>query len=160
MSYRILFKTFRCQIWLPNTKPLFWESKVKVKTLHKLSPYIWLPYKFFLKSVKKPELNLRINGILVQGFKMAKTIFLGKRGKNWNFLKTCSFDLSFLLNCVEVYHKLESNLMSYGILVQSLKMPNLFDEYKTILLGKQGKHWNFLKAFSLYLNFLWSLSIA
>ena len=29
--------------------------------------------------------------------------------------------------------------MSYGILVEGFKMPNLVDEYKTISLGKGGK---------------------
>ena len=54
--------------------------------------------------------------------------------------------------------------MSCGILVQGFKMPNSFDEHKTISLGKWWKRCNSLKTFSLYLNFLinlfWSLSKA
>ena len=46
------FKALKCQIWLTNTKPFFWESEAKVETLPKPSPYIWVSYKFVLKSVK------------------------------------------------------------------------------------------------------------
>ena len=45
--------------------------------------------------------------------------------------------------------------MSYGILVQGLKMSNLVDEYKIIFLGKRSKRWNFLETFFLYLSFQW-----
>ena len=44
--------------------------------------------------------------------------------------------------------------MSYGILVQGFKIPNLVEEYKTIFLGNRGKPWNSPKTFSLYLSFL------
>ena len=33
-------------------------------------------------------------------------------------------------------------------------MPNLVEKYKTISPRKQGKNWNFLKSFFLYLSFL------
>ena len=46
------FKALKCQIWLTNTKPFFWESEANVETLQKPSPYIWVSYKFVLKSVK------------------------------------------------------------------------------------------------------------
>ena len=46
------FKALKCQSWLTNTKPLFWESEANVETLQKRSPYIWVSYKFILKSVK------------------------------------------------------------------------------------------------------------
>ena len=46
------FKSLKCQIWLTNTKPFFWESEANVETLQKPSPYIWVSYKFVLKSVK------------------------------------------------------------------------------------------------------------
>ena len=39
-------------------------------------------------------------------------------------------------------------------MAQVFKMPKLVDEYKTIILGKQGKHWDSSKTFSLYLSFL------
>ena len=32
-------------------------------------------------------------------------------------------------------------------MVEGFKIPNLFDEYKTIFLGKQGKRWNPSKTF-------------
>ena len=44
------FKALKCQIWLANTKPFFWESEANVKTLQKPSSYIWFSYKFVLKS--------------------------------------------------------------------------------------------------------------
>ena len=46
------FKSLKCQFCLTNTKPLFWESEANVETFQKLSPYIWVCYKFVLKSVK------------------------------------------------------------------------------------------------------------
>ena len=45
------FKALECQIWSMNTKPFFWGSKAKLKTLQKLSPYIVVSFKFPLKSV-------------------------------------------------------------------------------------------------------------
>ena len=95
-------KTLKCQIWLTNTKPFFWENEANVETLQKSSPYIWVFYKFVLKSVKNSKSNLMSFGILVQGFKMPvlidkyKTIFLEKRGKRWNSSKTFSLYLGFL----------------------------------------------------------------
>ena len=50
------FKTSKCQIWLTNTKPFFWESEANVETLQKPSPYIWISYKFVLKSGEKLSL--------------------------------------------------------------------------------------------------------
>ena len=46
------FKALKCQIWLTNTKPLFWKSEAKHETLQKLSPYILVSNKFVLKSGK------------------------------------------------------------------------------------------------------------
>ena len=46
------FKALKCQIWLTNTKPFFWESEANVKILQNCGPYIWVSYKFVLKSVK------------------------------------------------------------------------------------------------------------
>ena len=46
------FKALECQIWSTNTKVFFWESKAKLETLQKLSPYIGVSYKFALKSAK------------------------------------------------------------------------------------------------------------
>ena len=46
------FKALKCQIWLTNTKPFFWESEANLETLQKLSLYIWVSYKFVLKFVK------------------------------------------------------------------------------------------------------------
>ena len=45
-------KTLKWQIWLTNTKSFFWERKTNVQTLQNPSPYIWVSYKFVLKSVK------------------------------------------------------------------------------------------------------------
>ena len=46
------FKVLKCQMWLTNTKPFFRKSKANVESLHKRCPYIWISYKFVLKSVK------------------------------------------------------------------------------------------------------------
>ena len=51
------FQASKYQIWLTNTKLFFWESQANLKTLLKLSPYIWIFYNFVLKSVKN------LNGI-------------------------------------------------------------------------------------------------
>ena len=45
-------KALECQIWLTNTKPFFWESEARLKTLQKLFFCIGGSYKFFLRSVK------------------------------------------------------------------------------------------------------------
>ena len=45
------FKVLKCQNWLTNTKPLFWENEANVETLQK-PPYILVSYEFVLKSVK------------------------------------------------------------------------------------------------------------
>ena len=52
------FKTLKPQIWLTNAKPLFSESKTNVEILQKPFPYIWISYKFLLKSVKRLNQNL------------------------------------------------------------------------------------------------------
>ena len=45
-------KVLKCQIWLTNTKPFFWESQANLESLQKVSLYIWVSYKFALKSGK------------------------------------------------------------------------------------------------------------
>ena len=47
------FKALEGQIWSMNTKPFFWESKAKLKTLQKLSPYIGVSLNSLL-SLSKP----------------------------------------------------------------------------------------------------------
>ena len=46
------FKTLDCEIWSTNTKSFFLKNDAKLQTLQKLSPYIGVPYKFVLKSIK------------------------------------------------------------------------------------------------------------
>ena len=46
------FKALKCQIWLTNTKPFFWESEANIETLLNVSPYVWVSYKFALESAK------------------------------------------------------------------------------------------------------------
>ena len=46
------FKALKCQFWLTNTKPFFWESEANVESLQKRSPYIWVSSKLVLKPVK------------------------------------------------------------------------------------------------------------
>ena len=46
------FKSWKCQIWLTNTKPFSWETKANLKTLQELSRYSWVSYKFVLKFVE------------------------------------------------------------------------------------------------------------
>ena len=164
-----LFKALKCQIWLTNAKPFFWESEANLETLHKLSPYIWVSYKFVLKSVKSLNRILWATKYWFKTLKCqiwftnTKPFFLGKRGSRWDAPKTFSLYLSFLKIYFEVCQKPKSNLMSYRILVQGFKMPNLVDEYKTIFLGKRGKHWNSPKAFYVCefpIKLFWSLSKA
>ena len=44
------FKALKYQIWLTNTEPFFWESEANIETPQKVSPYVWVFYKFVLKS--------------------------------------------------------------------------------------------------------------
>ena len=46
------FKALKHHIWLANIKPFFWESEANMETLRNFSPYIWIFYKFLMKSVK------------------------------------------------------------------------------------------------------------
>ena len=48
-----LFKALKCQVWLTNTKPVYWESEANIETFEKVSLYIWVSYKFVLKSGKR-----------------------------------------------------------------------------------------------------------
>ena len=68
-----------------------------------------------------------------------KTIFLENQGKASNSRETVSLYWSFLWICFQASQNPKSNLLAYGILVQGLRMPNFFDKYKTVFLGKQGK---------------------
>ena len=82
---------------------------------------------------------------MIQGFKMQnlvgeyKTIFLKRLDKALKSPKRSSLNLSFLQSCFEVCQKPKVYPLSYGILVEDFKMPNLVDEYKTIFLRKRGK---------------------
>ena len=44
-------KVLKCQISWTNTKPFFGESEGNNETLQKISHYLWVSYKFLLKSV-------------------------------------------------------------------------------------------------------------
>ena len=45
-------KALKCQIWLVNKKPFFWESEANFKTLQNFCPYISASSNFVMKSVK------------------------------------------------------------------------------------------------------------
>ena len=45
------FKALKCQIWLSNTKPFFWDTEANLEPFQKLSRYILVSYKFVLKYV-------------------------------------------------------------------------------------------------------------
>ena len=45
-------KTLEYESWSANTKLFFWETEAKFETLQKLSPYLWVTYRFVLKCVK------------------------------------------------------------------------------------------------------------
>ena len=64
-----LFKALKCQIWLTNIKPFFWESEANIETLQNFSHYYWFSYKLVLKSVK--SLN-RILWAIEYWFKVLK----------------------------------------------------------------------------------------
>ena len=72
------FKALAYKIWSTNTKPFSWESEKNLETLHKLSAYIGVSYKFVLKSVK--GLN-RISRVIEYWFK-ALECQLGRRIQN------------------------------------------------------------------------------
>ena len=160
LATEYLLKALKSQIWLTNTKPFFWESETSVETLQKLSPYIWVSYKFVLRSVSKLNGIFSAKEYLFKALKCqiwltyTKPTFFVKRGKHWHSPKHFSLYLSFLLICFEVCQKSKSILMSYEILVQDFKMNTLVDEYKTIFLWEKGKPWNSPKRFFLYLSFL------
>ena len=52
MSYGILLQSFKMENLVTNAKLFFWESQSNIETFKKLSPFIWVFYKFVLKSVK------------------------------------------------------------------------------------------------------------
>ena len=96
------FKALKWEIWLTNTKAFFWESLAKIETLQNFSSYIWVFYKFVLKSVK--SLN-RMSWATEYWFKAlkweiwltnTKPFFLEKRGSRWKSPKTFFLYLSFL----------------------------------------------------------------
>ena len=85
-------KVLKCQIWLTNINPFFWENDANVETLP-ISPYIWVFYKFALKSGNSVN---RILWVMESWLKALKCQVLRNRGKRWNSLKTFSLYLSFL----------------------------------------------------------------
>ena len=160
---RILWATEYClkalkyQISLTKTKAFFWKSEANVETLQKCYPYIWVFDKFVLKSVK--ILN-RILWASEYWFKALKcqfwltntTAFLSKKeAKPWPSPKTFSLYLGFLQICFEVCQKPKSKVMSFGILAQGFKMPNLVNEYKTIF-WESGANVKTLQKFSPYIR--------
>ena len=80
------------------------------------------------------------------------TAFLSKKeAKPWPSPKTFSLYLGFLQICFEVCQKPKSKVMSFGILAQGFKMPNLVNEYKTIF-WESGANVKTLQKFSPYIR--------
>ena len=151
------FKALKCQMWLTNTKPFFWESEGNVETLQKRSPYVWVSYKFILKLVTSLNPILWATECWFKALK-CQICLTNKKPLFWESEAN-----------VETLQKSSPYIwVSYKFVLKSIKRlnwilwvtkycfkrPNLVDEYKTIFLGKQGKRWNFSKTFSLYLCFL------
>ena len=84
----------------------------------------------------------------------AKPFFRESETNLYTLFENFSLYLNFQQTCVQVCQKPKLNLLSLGIMVEGFKISNLFDEYKTIFLGKRGKRWNSWKTYSIYLNFL------
>ena len=154
------FKALKCQISLTNIKPFFWHSEPKVETLQKFSINIWVFSKFVLKSVKSLNRMLSVTEYSCKAFKWRNwrkntKPFFWESGANVETLQDF-FSYIWLSHkfFFAVCQKPKSNLMSYGILVQGLKMPDFVDKYKSILLRKRSKYFNFLKSFFLYLSSL------
>ena len=63
------FKALKCQLWLTNKKPFFWESDTNVETLLISSPHDGLSYKFVFKAIRSPN---RISWALEYWFKVLK----------------------------------------------------------------------------------------
>ena len=130
-----------------------WKSS---KSFSLYLSFLWNSF----KACQKPKSNLIRLEILVKAFKMRKlvdqykAIFPAKPGKHWKSSKIFSLYLSFLSNHHEACQGPKLNLIRLEIMTQGFKMTKLVDEYKSIFLGKRGKHWNSCKTFSLYLSFL------
>ena len=130
------------------------KPRQTLKLSKKASLYIWISYKFLLKSVKilkwiwwATDLASRIQngkfGWQIQNYFSGKARETFKLPKN--FLRIFEFSIIYFEVCQEP----KSNLMSHGMLVQGFKTTNVVHEYKTIFLGKRGRHLHFLKTFSL-----------
>ena len=143
-EYKTIFLAKRRKRWISS------------KTFSLYLSFLWNSF----EACQKPKSNLLRSKIMAQGFKTQilvdeyKTNFLGKRDKHWNFFKTFSLYLSFLINGFEACQNPTTNLIRLKIMAQGFKMQKLVDEYKRIFLGKPGKRWKSSKTFSLYLSFL------
>ena len=143
-----------------NAKSFFCEKGANLQFLEKLSPYIGVSDKFFLKSVK--SLN-RIFWVIEYWLKFleyqiwstnTKLLFLEKWENSCNSSKDLSLYWNFLQICFEVCQNPNSIFLVYQVLVQGFSMPNLVGEYKIIFVGRQRKAWDSVKTFSLYWYFL------
>ena len=146
---------------MTNTKRFFRESEANVETLLKHFPYLWVSYKFVLKSVK--SLN-RILWTTEYWFKALKC-------KIW--LTTTQPYFSKSKANVETLQKRSPYIgVSYKFVLKSVKSLNwilwateywfkaLVEEYKTSFLGKQGRRWSSSKTFLWLLLFrmIWMLN--
>ena len=116
---------------------LFLESAKSLNPIFKVIEYWYKAQKFNWKMYNLVNKN--------------KSNFLRKQGKPWNFSKNFSSYWSFLqIFSKSSFQKPQSNLLSNGILVQDLTMPNLVNDYKISFLDKWSKSWIFLKMFRPY----------
>ena len=107
------FKVLKCQIWLTNTKPFFWESDANLETLHKLSPYIRVFYKLVLKFGKN----------LNQMFWAMEYWFKALKCQIW-LTNTKPFFCENEAN-LETVHKLSRSIwVSYKFVLKSVKSLN------------------------------------
>ena len=100
---------------MANTKPFFWESKAHIKTLQNFSPYIWVSYKFVLKSVKSLNRILWATECWFKALKCQIWLtntkpFSWENEANLETLQKLSMYVSFLSICFEVCQKPKPNL--------------------------------------------------
>ena len=162
MSYGILVQDFKMPNLVDKYKTIFWESKANLEKLPKLSSYIWVSYKFVLKSLNN------LNGIFWATEYWLKTLkhqiwtmntkpFFWESKANIETLQNFSLYIWgsywFVLKSVKSLNRI---WWATEYWFKALKCQIWLTNTKTTFLGKQGKPWNAPKTFSLYWSFLWS----
>ena len=139
------FKALKCQIWLTNIKPFFWESEANFETLQKLSPYSWVSYNFVLKSDNSLNriflaTEYWLKALKCQIWLTKPKLFFWERKAIFGTLQTLSpyiwGSYRFVLKSV---NNLNQIFLATKHWFKGFKTPNLVNEYKTIFFGKRDR---------------------